>query len=217
MAEVRGFPGGNMRRFPSRKEAEAYCEAVRKEKKARRKKQASKGIIDVHKPLPYFKRNDGTEAVQEEIPMSHAYVDGSYNAKTGRSGYGALLISEKGVHTVKGSGEGDSFELGPLFGELAATKEAIKLAAELGLGEICILYDCEAIVHMTQERPKEKPYRKKYRTFLDEKREQLSIHFQKVKAHAGILGNEIADTLAKSAAGCHISQGEKEILRRFVV
>lgn len=150
------------------------------------------------------------KSVVKKALANHVFVDGSFNSKTNEYGYGGILICNKGTYTFKGSGKDNSLAtMGALAGELLAAMEAIKLAVELELDEITILYDCQAIELYSEDRVNKNAVQYQYKKFYDSKKDKLKIYFDKVKSHSGIVGNEIADILAKSACGNNLRDSEK--------
>lgn len=139
--------------------------------------------------------------------MPHAYVDGSYNKKNKRYGYGAILEYYKGdkLITEEMSGYGDDKEIAIMRnipGELMGVKEVLKRALELELPEITIYYDYSGIeMWATGKWKRNKDLTKKYYEFISNIRPRLKVNFKKVTAHTGVVGNELVDKLAKDAVG----------------
>ena len=133
-----------------------------------------------------------------------AYVDGSYNVKTGEYGYGCVLL--EGVNLIKKFyGKGDVKEYASMrnvAGEIIASMVSTKYAIEHNYDFICIYYDYEGIEKWathTWKANKEKT--KMYAAFMDESRKHIDISFMKVLAHSGDEFNDMADSLAKKAVG----------------
>ena len=75
-------------------------------------------------------------------------------------------------------------------------------ALEHGYREITIYYDYEGIEKWADGVWKaNKPGTQRYKAFIAEKRNQITITFKKVAAHTGVKYNEMADMLAKKALG----------------
>lgn len=196
--QMRGVTGSHMKMFKDEKKAYEYLNANTKENKNE----------DVDNKLIV------QDTVVKSVMANHVFVDGSFNTKTKTYGYGGILFCNKGVYTFKGKGQDKRFQaLGSLSGELLAATEAIKLAIEIGLEEITIMYDCEAIELYSQRKPKGNVAQSQYKNFIDNNKNSLRIYFKKVKAHDGIEGNEMADILAKSASGAKLKTKEKMYLQ----
>lgn len=142
--------------------------------------------------------------------MAKAYVDGSYNVKTGRFGYGVVLftgaVKEDGspeiIELSKSFDEPELAEMRNVAGEIMGAAQAMKSAAARNLPELVIYHDYEGIAKWcTGEWKTKKKWTKKYKAFYDEMSQQLSISFVKVEAHSGDMYNDRADRLAKDAVG----------------
>ena len=142
--------------------------------------------------------------------MPHAYVDGSYNVKTKRFGYGIVLFTDavnpdgtpQEIRLSKSFSQEDLAEMRNVAGEIMGAAQAMKTARALGLKELVIYHDYEGIAKWcTGEWKAKKEWTKKYKAFYDEISQDLAVTFQKVEAHSGDHYNEIADQLAKEAVG----------------
>ena len=168
-----------------------------------------KSFENIEKAKNYLK--DETKLLRKGIdsyPLNciHAYVDGSFNDATGKYSYG-LVISKKDViqYAEAGSAIDDSEKaLRQIAGELKASVRALEYAACNREKEIVIFHDYEGIYHHavgTWER-KEESSKNYYETVNNIKnKNDINITFVKVDSHTGDLNNEIADELAKYAAG----------------
>ena len=145
---------------------------------------------------------------QPRVSMSSngliAYVDGSYNVKTGEYGYGCVLIEGSQV-IKKFYGKGDAPEYASMrnvAGEIIASMVSTKYAIEHNYDLICIYYDYEGIEKWaTHVWKANKEKTKMYAAFMDESKKTIDIRFMKVLAHSGDQFNDMADALAKKAVG----------------
>ena len=152
---------------------------------------------------------DAQNYLNEQTPSFHnqgliAYVDGSFNQKTGEYGYGCVLIDGQQV-ILKVNGKGkhpDYVSMRNVAGEIAGAHQAICYAIEHQYPMICIYYDYEGIEKWANHTwTARRQGTQAYQTFIDESRQKIEIHFMKVLAHSGDLYNEMADLLAKKAVG----------------
>ena len=124
------------------------------------------------------------------------YVDGSYDKRTRRYGYGVVVVNKDGeaVATISGGGI-DTDGVWNIAGELEAATRAIKYAKKTGDDKIVICYDYEGIrswANGTWKAKKEVSQR-----YVQAVKESgLKITFEKVKSHSGVKYNELADRLA---------------------
>lgn len=175
-------------------------------------------LIEVEKYLSEENRilKKGIDEYPEQIP--HAYVDGTFNTATGKYGYGLVIVHNNLIiHLENGVAEDDSERaLRQIPGELKAAIKAMEYAVSNKLSHIVIFHDYEGICHHATgawER-KEKSsqlYHEIYNNF--NKKNYLNITFVKVDSHTNDTYNEIADELAKVAAGLEINNVVEKILK----
>lgn len=181
-ASNRGFDDGET----EKKEAKPQKKAVRSTKKS-----VSETLVDL----------DSLKDDPAKPP--YAFVDGSYNSVTQVYGYGGYLCAGGEVYRIQG--QGDDPELASMrnvAGEMMGSQAAVKKALELGLSSLCILYDYMGIACWVEGQwAAKKEGTQAYRDYMLAAKKQLDIRFEKVKGHTGVLGNEIADRLAKEAVG----------------
>ncbi len=175
---VQGVPGAEYRSFRSRKEAEAYLA----------------GEDALSSPVP-----DTLPAGEVE-----AYVDGSFDAGTGRYGYGCVLrTATDGTVFLNGSGDDPSAATARnVAGELLGTMAAVRWAAAHGYRTVRIYHDYSGIAAWyTGEWKASSDVAKRYLAYLEPFRTRMNLTFHKVRAHTGVEHNEEADRLAKEALG----------------
>lgn len=143
----------------------------------------------------------------ENIRMNHkvpfAYVDGSYNVRNGKYGYGVILATADDVFTFCGSGnDAELASMRNVAGEIEGAKRAIKEAEKLGLSQITIYYDYKGIeMWATGEWKRNLPSTEAYHRFV--KNAHIRVNFVKVKAHSNVALNERVDQLAKREVGIY--------------
>ncbi len=141
-------------------------------------------------------------------PGIRAYVDGSFDAATGRYSCGAVIVNtdeDGNSETVELSYVFDDEELVKhrnVAGEIMGAKLAIDYCLSNEISDITICHDYEGIEKWANGLWKANlPLTQEYKAYVEEARKQIKISFIKVKAHSGDKYNEIADRLAKKALG----------------
>ena len=177
---VDGYPGAIYKSFKSKKEAEDF----------------------VVGGASVAQNTAETESVTETA-TDYAFVDGSFNIATGVYGFGGFLVAGEERYVLQGAGhEADMSSMRNVAGEILGSMAAMQKALELGLREITIYYDYLGIeMWATGGWKRNKSGTIAYYEYVQSIREQLAIHFVKVKGHSGVEGNEEADRLAKEAVG----------------
>ena len=175
-AQVDGFPGAEYKSFSDAEEAMAYL-----------------GISG----------SSGETAFPEGV---RAYVDGSYDAASGRFSCGVVMIrtdAEGNVRTRELSEAFDDPEAAKqrnVAGEIMGAKTAIDFCLRQGIDEVSIYHDYEGIGKWADGKWKaNNALTQGYRDYVAKARTRMKISFVKVKAHAGNKYNELADRLAKDA------------------
>lgn len=136
---------------------------------------------------------------------NYAYIDGSFNPKTGVYGCGGFLVDQHGKEwIIKGHGKNPEMaKMRNVAGEILGAKKAINKAMRLKMDWLMIFYDYEGVAAwaLGTWKPKKK-HTIAYAEFFKKAIETgLVVLFQHVDAHTGIEGNERADKLAKEAVG----------------
>lgn len=129
------------------------------------------------------------------------YVDGSYNINTKQYAYGMVIIDPKGAHYFnKAFPEDSKSSMRNVAGELAGAQAGIQYALDNNLKNINMIYDYAGIEAWCNGSWRAKnQHTQSYKQFYDEASKKISIEFTHVKGHTGVEGNEICDSLAKSA------------------
>lgn len=177
---VRGYPDAKYKSFKTKKDADQYMKDGGEE--------------------PLISSVEGTK----EPEGDYAFVDGSFNADTNTYGYGGFLSANGVKYPISGSDcKPNMTKMRNVAGEIEGALEAARMALDLKLKRLTILYDYEGIEAWVNGNWKcKKEETAAYRDAMQEIiAKGLAIRFLKVKAHSGIPGNEFADSLAKKAVG----------------
>ncbi len=178
-AQVNGFSGAIFKSFLTRAEAQSYLDTASQDP-ARTAEDAPSGLL------------------------MEAYVDGSYNIRTGEYSYGAAVSfgGEEFLLSEKFPADEELSAMHNVAGELAGAMAAMRFALEKGAEELIIYHDYAGIGCWARgEWKTNKTGTKAYKAFCDSLAGRLSVRFSKVPGHSGVVGNELADRLAKQALG----------------
>ena len=139
-----------------------------------------------------------------------AYVDGSYNVRTGQFGYGVVFFTGASdaqgklqeLHYSQAFTHPELAEMRNVAGEIMGAAQAMKIARTLRIPELTIYHDYEGIAKWcTGEWKAKKPWTRKYRDFYEEVSADVRISFVKVRGHSHDTYNDLADELARKAVG----------------
>ena len=166
-----------------------------------------KSFADPADAMAYLGLTSGGSASGSGFPEGvRAYVDGSFDAASGRYSCGVVIVE------TDAEGRSETTELNAAFddaeaaqqrniaGEIMGSKLAIDHCMANGIKSVEIYHDYEGIGAWADGRWKaNNPLTKGYRDYVADARKSMDIRFVKVKAHAGNKYNELADRLAKKA------------------
>lgn len=145
--------------------------------------------------------------IMKEIEANEyvAFVDGAFNVKKNKVGYGWLIqntVSGKVIEQYSGCIlDKDQVKLKNVAGELMATVEAVDRAIEGGFESIAVVYDYVGIVkYFNGEWVPRDVFIKTYVNRMKSFAQEIKIKFIKVTSHTGLKGNDRADSLAKAGA-----------------
>ncbi len=202
---VDGFSGPVYKSFKTRAEAEAFMGStggsactVNSARRAPSTTVDEGGCIAGNEQAV-----DKSSAAMALDTLPYAFVDGSYNIATKVYGYGGFLVHD-GVREVL-QGNGDDPEMASMrnvSGEVGGSMAAIRRAIELGIKELVIYYDYMGIeMWANGSWKRNKKGTIAYHDYIQSVKNDIRLHFVKVKGHSGVEGNEEADRLAKEAVG----------------
>ncbi len=153
--------------------------------------------------LSYLGISAGADNAPADNSVVRAYVDGSYNIETCAFSFGAVILS--GGEELTFSQKYADSELALMrnvAGEIKGAEFVIRYCAENGISAVEIYHDYEGIAAWAEGRWKtNKDGTIAYKKLFDELSKKVSVKFVKVKGHSGDKYNDMADALAKKAAG----------------
>mgnify|MGYP001024514416 CR=1 FL=1 len=167
---VKGFSGAEFKSFKTKAEADNFVNNLKEENK--------------------------------KIPAGElvSYVDGSYDKRSNKAGFGAVfIIDDKVIHTAAKSTPVDpNNNLWNVAAEIGGILYAVKWAMEEGYKDIHVHYDYAGLEKWyTGEWQAKNAVTQQYAAQMNDYKKNINIHFYKVAAHTGVKYNEMADELAK--------------------
>lgn len=131
-----------------------------------------------------------------------AYVDGSYNIRTKVFSYGAVIFDGGEVTMSEAFEDEELAAMRNVAGEIRGSMAAMRYCLEHGIDKLDLYYDYAGIEKWcTGEWKTNKKGTIDYKAFYDSVKDRLDVRFIKVKGHSGDKYNDMADRLAKDAAG----------------
>lgn len=132
-----------------------------------------------------------------------AYVDGSFNVKTNIFSCGVVIIHNNQEIKLKEKFEDSNLaSMRNVAGEIKGAMKAMEYCIQNNINELHIFYDYDGIEKWcTGDWKTNKPATSEYKKFYNDMKNNLDIYFHKVKGHSGDKYNDMADALAKEAAG----------------
>lgn len=168
-------------------------------------------------PKPEAKSVKKAKSSSVEIPDGpYAFVDGSFNPDTGVYGFGGFVNVFGRKYPVYGSDcDPEMASMRNVAGEICGAMAAVKKAESLHIRDLTILYDYKGIEEWASGSWKtNKQGTRDYAEFMNPDNRIVDVKFQKVAAHTGIEGNEMADVMAKNAVGIKLTGPQQELLNK---
>jgi len=173
---------------------------------------AFKSFESLEEAQAYLQEAPADPPIEEGLPF--AYIDGSYNQAAGVYSWGGFLSIGGEITILQGTGSRPEYlqrrnEAGELIGALQVLFECVRRKVP----EIVLYHDYTGTgAYITGSWAAKNPLAAYYRNTFDLLADNVTVHFAGIRGHAGIAGNELADALAKQAAGVHITKkAEKAI------
>ena len=150
-----------------------------------------------------FMENKIVEVEIDSKDTAVAYVDGSFNVDTMVYGYGVVMMYHGREEYYKGSGNEENMSaMRNVAGEILGATYAMKYAYDHDIKNLVIYHDYEGIAKWCLgEWKTNKLETQTYKNKFQEYSKKVNISFVKVKGHSGDKYNDLADALAKEAAG----------------
>lgn len=144
-----------------------------------------------------------TDTKKEPPSEVTAYVDGSFNIKTGEYSFGAVIFTcGEVLEFCEKFSDAEMAEMRNVAGEIKGAEFVMRYCIENGIKSIKIVYDYAGIEAWAAGKWKtNKKGTAAYKAYYDSIKGQLFVEFEKVKGHSGDKYNDMADALAKRALG----------------
>lgn len=138
-----------------------------------------------------------------------AFVDGSFNAKESKVGSAGFIVTtddgkikSRFISLESVECDSDMLSMRNVAGEVIAAKRCIAAAIKADIKDLTIIYDYQGIeAWATGLWKANKSGTKDYQKYCFSVKDKITLHYIKVNGHCNIIGNEIADRLAKFSSG----------------
>ena len=163
----------------------------------------------------YLADDPPEQPIKEGLPF--AYIDGSYSRKRGLYSYGGFLFTGREYHIIQGTGSNPEYlKERNIAGEVLGALQVMFKAQRLQIEEINLFFDFAGIEQWAVGNWKAvTPLAQYYQQTADLMQSFVTVHYHHVKGHTGIEGNEIADLLAKEAAGVQLRKKDIAAIAEF--
>jgi len=144
-----------------------------------------------------------SEPEEETFDKPTAYVDGSFDSRSGAYSFGAILFYQNQKFTFNRKFESDEYSFARnVAGEVRGASFIIQYAIKNNIKTLDLFYDYQGIESWyTGEWKANNMLTKRYQEFANNNKDKIKVNFVKVKSHTGVKYNEEVDLLAKEALG----------------
>ena len=132
-----------------------------------------------------------------------AYVDGSFDDKSGQFAAGAVILyQDKEIKLSQKFNDAQLASMRNVAGEICAARMVMEYALDEGWQQVRIYHDYQGIASWCDGSWQANlKGTKDYRDYYQSIKDKLQISFVKVKAHSNNKYNDLADSLARKALG----------------
>lgn len=194
--QVKGYSGADFKSFPTEDEANVWLYGGIRDGLALKKPKTFDGYLE----------KDYNNELNISDDECIAYVDGSYDSKTGYYGFGCILLTSNKEFQIGGCDNVPYLaDMQNISGELLGAMVAIELAKNLGKKKITLYHDLEGTEKWANCKwRRNKQGTIQYEDYISNSRLVLDIDFVWVKGHSGVVFNEAADDLARQSISYQI-------------
>jgi len=162
-----------------------------------------------------FLLSDDKPAINEALPL--AYIDGSYSKNNSLYSWGGYIYAGGKYHILQGTGNNPEYLPDRnIAGEAIGALQVLHTAQRLDIAEINLYYDYAGLEQWPLDKWRATTALSKYyKDYAQLMSSFIKVNYIKVAGHSGIYGNEIADLLAKEAAGAHLRKKDIAALETF--
>ena len=209
--QVNGFPCAEGKKFKSLCEAQSWLAKKKPVAETKTTNKTNTKNVEIQNIVPTAKDN---EPIVIDTNGMIAYVDGSFNAETKRYAYGVVVLHNGKKQFFSGSDNNDAMvRMCNVAGEIAGAMRAMKYAADSGINEVTIVHDYNGIADLcTGVCNPLNDGTASYKAFYEQISALVNIKFQKVDSHTGNYYNDLADGLARKAAGIRVKKTVADLL-----
>lgn len=174
-----------------------------------------KSFDDLEAAQEYIDRDQDGYQVNAALPF--AYIDGSFSDARGVYGYGGFLSIGDNRHIIQGIGNNPKYLPDRhIAGECLGALKVMQTAQAHGVTEFNLFFDCTGVENWpVGSWTARTPLAIYYTETARELAQRVRVHYVRVSGHSGIIGNEVADLLAKEATGAHLRKIDVETLAAF--
>lgn len=176
-----------------------------------------KAFEDDEQAAESFLQAEARQAPQINSKLPFAYIDGSFSKNQNLYSWGGYIDDGGQITILQGTGNNPEYlPERNIAGELIGALQVLFTAHRQKIREINLFFDYAGIEnYITGEWQAKTALAQYYLSMFELLRDDVTIHFVKVAGHTGIEGNELADYLAKEAAGAQLRKKDAAAIAEF--